>query len=420
MEYDSNGLAYDKDLEQAFLGAILFKPNNLKTVLGNVKLTEEVFYFEKNRNVLNTIFEIANKGTEATDLLVSSHLNGTVPKGYISSLLEAYTAQDPVAQAERLVELQRWRDRRMSALSMLEATKERDIEAYTKAKNLLNGDEIIVNSMSEPKQLGERFKNRLKDKSGASFSLPHKKLNERMAGGLRRKQFTVIGGWSSHGKSVVIDEWLEHFTFRGAKCHLYINEMGEEDRTARCIARHSEIPFNTLVHPESKLTPEQEVHIDKLVEDGAPYFSITDASGFSLNELIYDIRAKEFDVVGIDILHGFDYESENEIAKISRHLKRVAMQANCHVIATVHLNEFRCHDIIRPRPVLRDIRGSGMIKNDTDNVFFIHREQDPSTGDPLAPALLYSSKVRNGNFCSIPLMLYPGTFKFIEESAEVV
>lgn len=415
MEYDSNGLAFDKDLERAFLGSLLFKPENLKTVIGNVRITEDVFYFEKNRNVLNVIFEIADEGTEPTDLLVSSHLNGTVPKGYVSELVSSYTAQDPVAQAKRLVELQRWRDRRTSALQMLEATKNRDLDSYTKAKNILDNDEIIVNSITSAKELGNKFLNGMKRKDVESFPLPYPKLNERMAGGLRRKQFSVIAGWSSHGKSVIIDEWLEHLAFKGYKSHLYINEMGEEDRTARTLARHSGIPFNRLVQYD--INPQEEEHIEKLIADGAPYFDITEASNFSLNELIYDIRSKEYDIVGIDILHGFDYDSENEIARISRFLKRVAMQANCHVIATAHLNEYRCNDIVRPRPVLRDIRGSGMIKNDTDNVFFIHREQDPTTGEPLAPAGLYTAKVRNGQIGYIDLMLQPNRFKF--EEAEV-
>jgi replicative DNA helicase len=52
--------------------------------------------------------------------------------------------------------------------------------------------------------------------------------------------------------------------------------------------------------------------------------------------------------------------------------------------------------VVRPRPVTRDIRGSGMLKNDADNVMFVYREQDPSSGDPLPSSSFYLAKARSG------------------------
>jgi replicative DNA helicase len=223
---------------------------------------------------------------------------------------------------------------------------------------------------------------------------------------------SLIGGWSSHGKSVVIDQFLEHFAKEGHKCHLYINEMGIEDRVARSVTRNTAVPYSNLMRNELNLT-EKDLVMD-ILSDGCPYFAMTECAGWSIHELAYDIKSRQFDVVAVDILHLFDYDSENELARISRLLNRTAKQANCHILATVHLNEYRVNDVVRPRPVLRDIRGSGMLKNDADNVIFIHREQSPSTGDPQPPASIYMSKVRNGIMGSVPLMFNGNKFAFEE------
>jgi replicative DNA helicase len=223
---------------------------------------------------------------------------------------------------------------------------------------------------------------------------------------------SLVGGWSSHGKSVVTDQILEHFAKKGLKCHLYINEMGVEDRVARSVARTTGVSYQRLV--QHKTLPDEKKKVKDIVKDGCPWFDITECAGWSIHELAYDIKSRSYDVIAVDILHLFDYESEIELARISRLLNRTAKQSNCHILATVHLNEYRVTDTVRPRPVLRDIRGSGMLKNDADNVIFIHREQDPQSGDPLPPATIYTAKVRNGEMGNVSLMFNGKTFSFEE------
>lgn len=417
MEYDKNGLAHDSDLEKAALGSLMILPDSVQNTLAESRITESSFYFEKNRAVFKTIVKLWEDETPPNETLVSSTLNGEVPRGYVSDLVASVPAANNVLHyAKRLVELERWRDRRTAALEALHATGQRDLEAFSKAKALLDGDEIYTNSMHDPKKLGKEFREYLDQGEIEAFPLPYKRFNERMGGGLRRKNMTLIGGWSSHGKSVVMDQFLEHFCKQGFKCHLYINEMGVEDRVARSISRNSRIPYNKLLRHELDLTERQRV--DKMLDEGVPYFSITECAGWGIHELAYDIKSRNFDVIGVDILHLFDYDSEGELARISRLLNRTAKQANCHVIATVHLNEYRVSDVVRPRPVTRDIRGSGMLKNDADNVIFIYRDQDSYTGDPLNPGYIYTSKVRNGMLGSVPVMFQPGTFSFMEAEYE--
>lgn len=415
MEYTSDALAYDTNLEAAALGAILITPDKLKGVLAETKLRKDSFYWDKHKKVFETILQLSEEGTPPSETLVSSHLNGAVPQGFVGDLTAKVPAVGHLQHyAERLVELEQWRIKRTAALKLADATKERDFDRFAKAKLELESGEIHVNSVRSPEQLAEEFSEYMNESMTEAFKLPYKRFNERMGGGLRRKQMTILGGWSSHGKSVVMDQMLEYMVKGGANCHLYINEMGREDRVARSIARNTGISYQRLV--QGRLSSQEKDHVTELLELGCPYFSITECAGWSIQELAYDIKSRNYDVIGVDILHLFDYDSENELARISRLLNRTAKQGNCHIIATVHLNEYRVNDIVRPRPVMRDIRGSGMIKNDADNVMFIYREQEPSTGDPLPPSALYTAKVRNGQMGTVHMMFNEDRFMFQEEN----
>lgn len=413
MEYDERGLAYDKKLEHAVLGSIMIKYPLFQNVLSETKISKQAFYFDRNQAVFDTILKLFDEGKPPNETLVSSELNGAVPKDYIYQLVETVPAASEVIHyANRLVELHRWRDRRKAAFAALKATEERDLDQFAKAKALLDSDEIKVNSIKSPKQLGTEFEAMMESEKDDAIALPWPRFNKAMAGGLRRKQTTILGGWSSHGKSVIIDEILEKAAKDGHSTHLYINEMGIEDRVARSISRHSTIEYSKIV--QHQLNDAEKQKVQQIIKEGAPYFSVTECAGWSVNELAYDIKSRKFDIVGIDILHQFDYDSESELARISRILTRITKQANCHIIATVHLNEFRASGDLRPRPVLRDIRGSGMLKNDADNVMFVFREQDPSTSNPLPSASIYTTKVRNGEMTSVPLTFLDRSFSFVE------
>lgn len=98
-----------------------------------------------------------------------------------------------------------------------------------------------------------------------------------------------------------------------------------------------------------------------------------------------------------DLVEQVSPEPRLELARISATMNRAAKLADCHLIATVHLNEARATGTYPPFPVLRDIRGSGSLKNDADNVMFVYRQEDDiEAGEPGSVATAQLAKVRNG------------------------
>jgi replicative DNA helicase len=114
------------------------------------------------------------------------------------------------------------------------------------------------------------------------------------------------------------------------------------------------------------------------------------------------IRRGKWDVVGVDILHLFEHREERDLAQISRTLNKAAKASGAHVLATVHLNEHRAHVQALPPPALGDIRGSGMLKNDADNVMFVYRERD-ANGQTLPEGTVFVRKSRHGETGSMPV-----------------
>ncbi len=383
----------DLDIEELFLGNVLREPKRFRAILSDVTLTPEAFSVPRTRAVYRQILLLTHDGIVPELEQVQSRLNGECPDRYAHQLVQASDAIDLRAYAERLKDLYIWRKRNDASVKMQRAVEHRNLEEYSKARTLLEQDEVDASSYYPPERLAADFEQYLKSDGIEAFSLPYPKLNECLGGGFRRRQFTVLGGWTSHGKSVVIDEILTHIARQGKRVHLYMNEMGHEERVARLVSNDADVPLKHLM--QGKLSNGQKDRVRESLKQ-LPY-SITPCAGWSAEELTFDIRSKDYDIIGVDIIHQFDYDSESELARISRLLTRVAKQANCHVIATVHLNEFRVKDIVKPRPVPRDIRGTGMLQRDPDNIMFIHRECDPYSGDPLSSADLYLSKVRNGS-----------------------
>lgn len=103
---------------------------------------------------------------------------------------------------------------------------------------------------------------------------------------------------------------------------------------------------------------------------------------------------------------------EQEVADITRGLKSLAKDLNVPILCLAQLNRALETRTIK-RPVLSDLRESGSIEQDADNVFFIHRpayynEKEADFND----AEIIIAKQRNGGTGVVHLFWNPEITEF--------
>lgn len=310
-----------------------------------------------------------------------------------------------------------WQERRRALLLAADALETRDAKAWSQADELLFQVRSSRPSESETLRAADapkRIETWLDEDAVETFPLPFPKLNECLLGGLRRGQTAIIAADPAHGKSILVDQILEHLSKRGAKCHLFLNEMTPADRTARWIQRRTGIKEARVLARELDQSER-----DVILREAETFpFDMTPIAGDSPTDVANRMRDSGADVVAVDLLSRFDYRDEKELRRTVTLLTDAAMQNDQALLLLHHLNEKRVHDNgSRPTPSLTDIRDSGSVKNFADVVLFLNRDHDPDEATKLLSfGYFYAAKVRAGKPGGVKVRLNASRLRFDEVS----
>ncbi len=380
---------HNLEAEQAVLGAVLLTgEETLGRLLLDVRLRPEHFYREQHGTIYAAMVAMHDADRAIDALTVTERLReqqqleavgGEVMVDVLSGAAPA--AGNAAEYGRVVVRLARWRHRLVTLQHGLAAVDARDEDGFEAVEAALAAGDADAERRT---RTAEEIGHEIFDWFGPSgeddaLALPFPVLNTALAGGLRPGDVTWIGGWTSHGKSILVDGILEHAAAAGARCHLYHNEMSRRDRALRQVAALSGVPFHLLL---ARQLGKQQLDAVASAVSKLP-FGMTDCSGWTAAELSRHVRRNRWDLAAIDSVnlvrkqpgrHGVD-----AIDEVSSTINAAARQADCHLLGVLMLNRERQRDGIDPVPVLRDIRESGRLEYDAANVLFVHREQEPIT-----------------------------------------
>lgn len=434
------------DLEMGILGACLLEKLAIGRTYGLVDA--ECFYFSGHKVVYAAMKEMYDNSIPIDLFTVAEYI--VVKKGieeidacnvpfYLSKLTLSVVSSAHLEYHCHLVK-EMWRRRRI--LEIKYSTLEDDLDPR---KNLIDidkqlrevlGTDVKRDWFDMSELIYELMKHQADMVSGKkSFVTTGFKKADNLNGGFYNGQMIVIGARPSAGKSALMGQMALTMARSGKRVGIISLEMNNTEIAARLSSIETGIDFSRVFRD---IANDEQLHrrfYEKVSRDtiNLPIY-ISDKTKVNINE----IRAKAVklkatkgcDVLMIDYLQLIDstsdnknYNREQEVSKMSRGIKLMAMELDIPVITLCQLNRQVTSRTYKDRfPRLSDLRESGAIEQDADVVMFIHRDfmsgwaEDESGNSTERLADLLAPKWRNGATFHLELDFDPPKMKFSERS----
>lgn len=432
------------DLEMAILGACLLEKSAMGRTYGLIDA--ECFYYEGHKVVYEVLKEMYDKSIPIDSFTVAEYI--VVRKGvevfgdyavdYYLCRLTMFVVSSAHMEYHCHLVKEMWRRRRI--LEIKYATLEDDLDPR---KNLVDidkqlrevlGTDIKRDWFDMSELIYELMKHQAEMVSGKkSFVTTGFKKADNLNGGFYNGQMIVIGARPSAGKSALMGQMALTMARSGKNVGIISLEMNNTEIAARLSSIETGIDFSRVFRD---IANDEQLHrrfYDKVSRDtiNLPIY-ISDKTKVNINE----IRAKAVklkaskgcDVLMIDYLQLIDsatdnrnYNREQEVSKMSRGIKLMAMELDIPVVVLCQLNRQVTARTYKDRfPKLSDLRESGAIEQDADVVMFIHRDfmsgwqQDEQGNSTELVADLIAPKWRNGATFHMELDFDPPKMKFSE------
>lgn len=415
-----------RDFEEAVLGAIMLEKGKIDFVMQLLPLPE-MFYVNAHQLIYEAIITLVNSGDVVDLLTVTAQLDKegnleTVGGAYYITKLTMSVVSSAHVEYHAHYILERYMDREVIRIGseMVHDGYELSVEPKSKiehAQNLLfnlstNGVKKDYRHVSKS-VVSVQQKIQQQIHAGVEFTgvpTPFKNLTL-CTGGWQKKDFIVLAARPSVGKTAVSLCIAMAAAFAEGKPYpvgFFSMEMPEDQLTRRMISNISRVDLKRISNAKH-LSQEELLRIDHAAQalSKVPIF-IDDTAGLTLTELRAKARRQKekngIELIIVDYLQLLTGDSnksemrEREISKISRELKKMAMDLDIPVIALSQLS--RAVDSREDKePKLSDLRESGSIEQDADIVMFLYKpdkkmlEKKPHLA---GMAMLSIAKHRNG------------------------
>lgn len=420
---------YDHGLEAAVLGVFLLEPSSFGATYN--LLTEDCFHSQYHLQTYQVLKSLFDK-SYPVDLV-------TVTREYydrkildVDGYPTAYYLTNMMVNVVSSAHLDIWciKLRELAARRLMVAVtssgfEDGDVldgasEIEKKLKKIL--DVRVSDDWSDSSQVAIKLSKRMEQVGDvAGIPSPFDTLN-RLNGGFRPGNVVVLGARPGVGKSALGGQVGIHAAKLGFKVGFMSLEMEDVDNYARMVSAESGVDFYKIDRNMIKDEQERVRVISSMSNLSTLPIFFSDAAQVN----IHDIRAKAdklkrkhgLDLLIIDYLQLVETEStknsnrEQEISKISRGIKTMAMTSKYPILVLAQLNR----DAADKEPELHHLRESGSIEQDADIVMFIHRAKD-DTGSMSDEAKLLVRKWRNGAPTELALRFHKETMKFHEPGA---
>jgi replicative DNA helicase len=422
-------IPHSRESEEAVLGSVLFNPDVFPELMGSLRAND--FYIHRCRFVWDAFERLTRQGiaidviTTGEALRQAGHLDEIGGQAYLVGLLNAVGTSlhaDSYARMVRAAAVRRKMLRAASRIAEYCYDESREIDAtYAESLKLLGqaghdlGTDTNVTTISQA--IREHF-----DQDGPSderiLATNWTALDKLLEGGLT-PGLHIPAGRPGTGKSVFMTNLAATWCKAGLRGALFSLEMNNRQNTNRIIANVAGIQLNRV---------KRKTLLD---EDWPPYvqaIETIDAWDLAMHYTPVltpeKLRAtclrlaaeRPLDFVIVDYIQlmsvdGFSDKQNRvqELSYITRHLKQLSGELNCPLVAASQLSRAVENRSTR-RPNLADLRESGSLEQDADNVIFLWTGRDYSDTHAVRPEKIAINislaKQRGGNIGDFQLNLH--------------
>lgn len=405
-------------MEQCVLAALMTVENSLESVIND--LTADSFYAERHKHIFNAIVDLANDDRPYDIVMVEQRLIDTnainlcggeqyIRELYAEAPASFYNIESYVVELNKLKA-----HREVEKMGESIANIARDLtcdDVFLKAENIISRADSNPDKQKTSHSFEEAIEKSIermieKEKArhnkgftGVQFNIP---LLDNMLGVIERGHFCVVGGRPGSGKSTLAQMLMIQTASTFKKPVLFISaEMDVETLTNRCMSALSHIPYDNIHNGQI-----YDGMFEKFAQTQAAYKKLPIRIESKQKPTIAEVHAyarsakrkyKELGCIIVDYLGLVRDPSKKdrvqEVSSISRDLKAMAKEFDCPVIALAQLNR---ESEKNKRPVASDLKDSGQIEQDADQIIMVHPIVDKDEGQPTGMTELVIAKNRHG------------------------
>lgn len=427
---DGLGLPYSLEAEQAVLGAILVEPHCINDVADGLRA--EQFYLPEHQAIYRVMCDKMNENRTIDFVTVLEALKsegffaGEEGKAYLLKLAQTVPFIPNLPNYMRIVR------EKFDARQLIIASREIISDAMdpsSEADELLESAEQKIYAIRQGKQLGGL--QHISDVIASNYEL-YTKLNsserdkyvgipsgistlDALTTGLNRSDLIIVGARPGMGKTSFILNIARNVAIQQNRTVAIFNlEMSREQMVNRLLSSEARVPSKNLRTGTLSADEWTRLGAASSVLCKAPIY-LDDTASITVPEMKARLRRlKDVGFVVVDylqLMHSAKKSENrvNEVSEITRSLKIMAKELDVPVMVAAQLSRSTEKQGGTHKPNLSDLRESGSIEQDADQVLFIYREdyyrnekKDASAVSPNTSEIIVA-KNRHGELGNVPL-----------------
>jgi replicative DNA helicase len=438
------------ETEQVVLGAIMLEKDAITKVIDLLK--PEYFYRPAHKAIYEACINLYMDSQPVDILTVPQQLakNGTLQNAggypYVSGLTTYVVSSANIEFHARII-VEKHLHR--SLISTCGEISEKAYDETNDVFELLDNAENQLYKLNSQNQKEEAvpistllsasiktLEERQKNKGSATGITTGFYELDKMTAGWQNSDLIIVAARPSMGKTAFVLSQARNAAILGNKAvAIFSLEMTAAQLTERLISSEAEIDASRMRVGDIEAHEWKAINKAMTEIDKAKIF-INDTAGLSINDLRSQCRRlksqNDVGLIIIDYLQLMTGETsgnkngnrEQEIASISRGLKRLAKELEVPVIALSQLSRSVETRGGNKRPMLSDIRESGAIEQDADVVAFLYRPEyygvmtDENGQGTAGVAEVIIGKHRNGAVGTVKLQFMSRFAKFADLDAQ--